>query len=139
MDNNCAFLVYLKKYQLNLIMNQSKNLEKSMVKKNKQGNNRSNMNLDHVGAALDLMLAGCNRVVCPDFLITRQDPYHAEIGHLDPIALRIYDQKFVDILINIKCNKKTNIPEDLENLSQEYKNQRKQLCQYQGKFNKHIL
>lgn len=107
-----------------------------MIKKRKQSIGRkgnAGMNLGSIGTALDLMLAGHNSVISPDFLITRRDPYNADIGHLDPSDLCRFDQDFVDMLCKIKPKQQASIPEDLEGLCQKYLKQRELLSAYHEK------
>lgn len=107
-----------------------------MLKKTRQNKRRKKdggMNLDHVCTAIDLMLAGHDSVVGPDFVITRRDPYNADIGHLDPKALHTFDQGFVDTLVGIEAGEKVNFLQDLKKLCQLYMEQRALLSEYHGK------
>ena len=103
-----------------------------MVKKSKQSasprKNRGGLN--EVLSALDLVLAGHNTVIGSDFIITKNDPYNADIGHLDPKALHTFDQDFVDTLVCLKPKKMVAIHKDLKNLSKDYSRQRDSLSDY---------
>lgn len=85
-------------------------------------NKRSNMIDNDIFAAIDLMLAGQNTVIGSDFIVTRRD--NSDIGHLDPAALRTYDQDFINMIVNVKSEKKVRKPVNLDGLFQEYKMQR---------------
>lgn len=99
------------------------------IRRRKKNNNMA-MNLDNIGMALDFMLAGHGTVIGRDFLITRHDPFNAEIGHLDPKDLRTYEQDFVNTLVNIKAKQAVIVPKNLKLLCQSYIEQREQLSEY---------
>ncbi len=73
-----------------------------------------------MASALDMMLAGHNQVVTPDFIMSRPDPFNADIGYLDQKDLNNFDQDYIDHLINLKS--KNSIPSnmDLEVLLNQY-------------------
>lgn len=101
---------------------------------------RKNKNsLENVGFALDLLLSGHSTVVGRDFIIQHRDPYNAEIGHLDPEALRTYDQKFINTLINLSPKKKLTIPNNLNESLPIYREHRTQLGEYQDDIYKYVL
>jgi hypothetical protein len=100
---------------------------------------KRNTNSVNIGHALDLMLSGYSAVVGTDFIMTHRDPYNAEIGHLDPEDLRTYDQKFVNSLVNFKAQTKAEVPKNLQNLYQDYREQRAQLCEHQIDLDKNVF
>lgn len=91
------------------------------------------MSLFNVGSALDMMLAGHHSVIGNDFIMTRNDPFNADIGHLNPEDLRAYDQSFINALIDIKAQQQVSIPKDLKSLCATYVEQRDQLSRYHVK------
>lgn len=94
--------------------------------------------LENLGFALDLMLSGHSMVAGSDFIMTQRDPYNAEIGHLDPIALRTYDQKFITTLTNSK-SKEIEIPSKLSECLKAYREHRMLLGEYQDNICKYVL
>lgn len=93
---------------------------------------RSNKKTDNsIFNAIDLMLAGHNTVIGWDFIMSRRD--NSEIGHLDPSALRTYDQDFVSALINFQPLKKIRNPSKLDIMSQDYTKQRDLIGDYHVK------
>ena len=107
-----------------------------MVKKTKASKKKKTGNdfqLDHVLAGIDLMLAGHNSVIGPDFLLERRAPDLTYVGHYDPDDLKKFDQAFVNQLINIRSIEKIIIPDGLNNLCQIYSKQRDQLSAYYEK------
>ena len=90
--------------------------------------------------ALDVMRAGnLQAFIAPNFLLTRSDPYNADIGHLDPQALQTFDQAFVDSLIQFKTETPAVIPSDLKALCDIYLEQREHLSNYHISAEKLIL
>jgi len=71
--------------------------------------------------ALDLVLSGYDTVIGSDFIIQKKDPYNADIGHLDPLSLRTFDQNFIDSLVSLKPIAKVLIPNNLKDLLEKYK------------------
>ena len=80
-------------------------------------------------SAISLGLGGRNTLIGPDFLLELNDPYNADIGHLDPKDLRTYDQDYVDSLINMKPKRKS-VPVELKSISDYYVKQRLLLSDY---------
>lgn len=90
--------------------------------------------LEIFGSALDIMLqGGHNQLVTPDFILQRREPLNADIGHLDPKDLDTYNQKYIDKLIKLKAKEKINIPNNLEELSENYSKQRELLSDFHNK------
>jgi hypothetical protein len=103
-----------------------------MTRKSRKRRNR-NTSFGAFGHALDLMLAGHDTVIGSDFIMTRNDPYNAEIGHLNPEDLRNYDQKFINTLVKLNPRQKLKRP-DLKKLFLKYRKQRDSLNEFQQKF-----
>ena len=80
-------------------------------------------------SAISLGLGGRNTLIGPDFLLELNDPYNADIGHLDPKDLRTYDQDYVYSLINMKPKRKS-VPVELKSISDYYVKQRLLLSDY---------
>jgi len=78
------------------------------------------INLFSAVRGLDFMLGGHNAVIGSEFLMYRSDPFNAEIGHLDPMDLRTFDQAFIDELVSLKGSQTATIPANLKKLCQEY-------------------
>lgn len=91
---------------------------------------KKGFHLDPVLSALDLVVAEHQYIIGPDFIITPNDPLNADIGHLDPKALRTFDQKFIDMLTQTKSSQSTVIPENLSSLSKHYWSQRQLLSNF---------
>lgn len=91
---------------------------------------KDNFPLHQALTALDMVLAGHETIIGPDFIVSKHDPYNADIGHLDRSALRTFDQKFVNHLIHIKPSQKILIPGNIKNLTQDYLQQRDSLSDY---------
>jgi len=105
---------------------------KFVVKKNKKRTNRGKDNIDVIGHALDLMLAGHDSVIGPDFVLTKRGMGidSAEIGYLDPDSLNTYDSDFINSLMKTQAEAKISIPDNLESLSNDYSKQRELLSEF---------
>lgn len=66
-------------------------------------------------------------------LLMIDDAYNADIGHLNPEDLHMFDQAFVDELVNLRAQQKITIPENLKILCETYVAQREQLTNYHYK------
>lgn len=77
---------------------------------------------------LELMLLEYG--IGPDFILRTRDPYNADIGYLDPKALRTFDQDYVESLIAMAPINKLVIPRDLKNVLDIYVKQRVLLSDY---------
>ena len=112
-----------------------------MARKIHRKKRRTTSGIVALGKALDLMVAGHDAVVGPDFLMTKRDSYDVDIGYLHPASLRTYDQEFVDSLFNFIPEKKIDLPSlsDLAVLYPEYREKRDQLNKYQQSFSDHIF
>jgi len=91
---------------------------------------RSNNFLAEAGAALDLMLAGHERVIGRDFIVERNKPLNPDFGHLDPKDLHAFDQDYINSLIAIEPTSKIFVPTNLKYISEEYTKQRALLSAY---------
>lgn len=96
-------------------------------------------NLFNLATALDIMLSGYERVIGPDFIISRRVRYHSEIGYSTSKVLTIPEQKFIDTLLNIKAKNPLNFIANLEKLAQEYKKCRERLGDYQSNLFQYVL
>ena len=85
-------------------------------------------------AALDLMLAGNHdRVIGPDFILQRKNPFNADIGHLNPEELRRFDQEYINSLFATEAANRISIPVNLEDILESYLKQRMLLSKYDNK------
>lgn len=80
--------------------------------------------------AIDRVLYGIPPFIDSPFILENRLPENADIGHLNPSALRTYDDDFVDSLINYKAKESVEIPTDLKALCDVYVEQREALSNY---------
>ena len=101
-------------------------------KRRKQQSGAEDMSFETIGHAIDAMLSGAHRVVGPDFILEKKAPDNADIGHLDPEALRNFDQEFINELLTMKPKNTITIPKNLNLLLNQYLIERNRLSDYHG-------
>lgn len=101
-------------------------------KRRQQQRSVEDMSFETMGRAIDAMLYGAHCVIGPDFILEKKVPDNAEFGHLDPEALRNFDQNFINKLLKTKPKNTLTLPDNLKALLNQYLIERNRLSDYHG-------